>query len=65
MSLVSIHLEKKTSKWFQSYEVNATNLNWNSFIVDLLTQLGPRKYDNPMGQLTKLGQISYMREYQD
>ena len=49
MSLVSIHLEKKTSKWFQSYEVNATNLNWNSFIVDLLTQLGPRKYDNPMG----------------
>lgn len=62
VNFASIHSEAKALQWFQRYEVGAKNLNWRVFSTNVIIRFGPGKYENPVGQLIKLRQISTVRQ---
>ena len=58
VEIASIHLKGKTLQWFKGYEAFVKELNWKTFVANIIMQLGPGTYDNMMGQITKLRQTS-------
>ncbi|XP_052292019.1 uncharacterized protein LOC127900817 [Citrus sinensis] len=65
VGLATIHLEGKALEWFQGYEVAIAEPSWRQFFTDLMARFGPGTYDNPVGQLSELRQISTVRLYQE
>ena len=38
----------------QGYEVTKSYIGWETFIEDVISRFGPGKYNDALGQLTKL-----------
>ncbi|CBI35487.3 unnamed protein product, partial [Vitis vinifera] len=49
VEIASIHLKGKTLQWFKGYEAFVKELNWKTFVANIIMQLGPGTYDNMMG----------------
>ena len=64
LSVASIYMEGRTLDWFQGYETSKPKITWNAFIKDLIFRFGPRRYDDPVGQVTKLRQSGTVQQYQ-
>ena len=63
--LASSHLERRALEWFQGYEANNKEIKWTQFSIDVVSRFGLSVYDSPIGQITKLKQVSIVRAYQE
>lgn len=59
-----IYMEARALDWFQGYETFKPKITWKGFIKDLILRFSPRRYDDPVGQLTKLRQSGTIQQYQ-
>ena len=58
VGIASMHLEGKALNWSQGYEPSVKHLNWETLATDITARFRQGTYDNPIGQITKLKQIS-------
>lgn len=65
VSVASIHLEGKALEWFQGYEIGAKEITWETFAIDLTARFGRGRFDNPVGQLPKLRQLTSVKYSQE
>ena len=65
VGIASIHLEGKVIDWFQGHEASVKDLNWEALATNITARFGQGTYDNTIGQITKLRQISYVHIYQE
>ncbi|XP_028055602.1 uncharacterized protein LOC114259772 isoform X1 [Camellia sinensis] len=64
VKLASLHLENKALQWFQWFEKCHNQINWNTFKEGVVSRFGPNSYEDEMGDLTKLRQVTSVRAYQ-
>ena len=65
VGITSIHLEGKALDWFQGYEASVKDLNCEMLATDITALFGQGTYDNPIGQIINLRQISSVHIYQE
>ncbi|KAA8522988.1 hypothetical protein F0562_009411 [Nyssa sinensis] len=63
--LASIHMEDRAIHWFRWYEKTHILRSWREFAGALIARFGDRLFDDAVGQLTKLRQISTVKTYQE
>ena len=63
VGITSIHLKGKALHSFQGYEASVKDLNWETFAIDIIARFEQGTYDNPIGHITKLRQISSVHIY--
>ncbi|TXG48807.1 hypothetical protein EZV62_024682 [Acer yangbiense] len=65
MGIIAIHLEGRALDWFQGYEAANGDINWTNFFAGVVSRFDRNIYDSPMGELSKLKQVSTMKVYQE
>ena len=65
VAIASMHLEGKALNWFQGYEPSVKDLNWETLATNITARFRQETYDNPIGQITKLKQISSIHIHQE
>ncbi|OIT05665.1 hypothetical protein A4A49_61683, partial [Nicotiana attenuata] len=68
VKLASLHLEGKALQWHQGYMKNRITREWptwGEYVRALFGRFGTVLYDDPMGDLKDLKQISSMQDYVD
>lgn len=63
--LAVMHLDEKTIQWFQWFEKAQTVVDWKGFVMGLTTRFGPNVFEDAIGELTKLPQVSTVKIYQE
>ncbi|KAA8541233.1 hypothetical protein F0562_025160 [Nyssa sinensis] len=63
--LASIHMEDRAIHWFRWYEKTHILRSWREFDGALIARFGDSLFDDAVGQLTKLRQISTVKTYQE
>ncbi|KAA8531158.1 hypothetical protein F0562_005928 [Nyssa sinensis] len=63
--LASIHMEDRAIHWFRWYKKTHILRSWREFTGALIARFGDSLFDDAVGQLTKLRQISTVKTYQE
>ncbi|KAA8519441.1 hypothetical protein F0562_013684 [Nyssa sinensis] len=63
--LASIHMEDRAIHWFRWYEKTHILRSWREFAGALIARFGDSLFDDVVGQLTKLRQISTVKTYKE
>lgn len=65
VKLAAMHLDEKTIQWFQWFEKTNATLDWKGFVEGIVARFGPNIFEDAIGELTKLTQISTVKVYQE
>lgn len=65
IKLASIHLEEKALHWFRWFEKSHSLRTWKDFTWAITSRFGDNLYEDATGQLSKLRQISSVKNYQE
>lgn len=60
-----MHLDDRGVQWFQWFEKTQSPINWKEFEYGLKIRFGPNVYEDAIGELTKLYQVSSVKCYQE
>ncbi|KAA8550859.1 hypothetical protein F0562_002543 [Nyssa sinensis] len=63
--LALMRMEDRAIYWFRWYEKTHILRSWRKFVGALIARFGDSLFDDAMGQLTKLRQISTIKTYQE
>lgn len=58
LAVVAFHLGEEASTWYQWMERNGALQNWDVFLQDLCKRFGTSIYNDPLGRISKLTQVS-------
>ncbi|GJV23929.1 ty3-gypsy retrotransposon protein [Tanacetum coccineum] len=62
--IVGFNLEGAAAEWFRWMTRNGLITTWDRFEESLINSLGPSKYEDPQGMLSKLLQLGTVEDYQ-
>ncbi|PKI48777.1 hypothetical protein CRG98_030819 [Punica granatum] len=67
MKLVSIHVEGRALQWHQAYVrslgVERKMVNWNEYVIAVVSRFGDSGYEDPMVDLKNLRQAGLVQDY--
>ncbi|VFQ69232.1 unnamed protein product [Cuscuta campestris] len=64
LHLVAMLIDHPASEWFRYYQANNCNVSWMAFLVAVRQRFDPDYYENYIGLLSKLHQITTVMDYQ-
>ena len=63
--MATFHLDREALQWHQWYSKTHLDPSWDEFTQKLLIHFGPSEYEDFTRALTKLCQITTVKEYQN